>query len=74
MVSKNNIIQINENPHKIHIEYENKVPRHLKYESYRKIIIILKKRKIICLPDILANGGGVVVSYFEWLQNKNKEK
>lgn len=35
---------------------------------------ILKKRKIICIPDILANGGGVVVSYFEWLQNKKKEK
>ncbi|MGB9911295.1 MAG: Glu/Leu/Phe/Val family dehydrogenase [Microgenomates group bacterium] len=33
---------------------------------------ILRKRKIVSLPDILANGGGVVVSYFEWLQNKNK--
>jgi len=30
---------------------------------------VLEKRKIIALPDILANAGGVTVSYFEWLQN-----
>ncbi|MCM8828816.1 MAG: Glu/Leu/Phe/Val dehydrogenase, partial [Candidatus Omnitrophica bacterium] len=30
---------------------------------------ILQERGIIVLPDILANAGGVVVSYFEWLQN-----
>lgn len=30
---------------------------------------ILKKRKIIVVPDVLANCGGVTVSYFEWLQN-----
>ena len=30
---------------------------------------ILQKRKIFVLPDILANSGGVTVSYFEWLQN-----
>jgi glutamate dehydrogenase/leucine dehydrogenase len=27
----------------------------------------------IVLPDIIANAGGVLVSYFEWLQNKNNE-
>ncbi|MBA3680674.1 MAG: Glu/Leu/Phe/Val dehydrogenase [Bacteroidetes bacterium] len=31
---------------------------------------ILDEKKIICVPDILANSGGVTVSYFEWVQNK----
>ena len=30
---------------------------------------IFAKRKIILVPDILANAGGVTVSYFEWVQN-----
>jgi glutamate dehydrogenase (NAD(P)+) len=30
---------------------------------------ILNKKGIIVLPDILANAGGVIVSYFEWVQN-----
>jgi len=35
---------------------------------------ILEERGIIVGPDVLANAGGVVVSYFEWLQNINNEK
>jgi glutamate dehydrogenase len=31
---------------------------------------ILNDRGIIVLPDILSNAGGVVVSYFEWVQNR----
>jgi glutamate dehydrogenase (NAD(P)+) len=34
---------------------------------------ILKRRKIDVLPDIMCNSGGVIVSYFEWLQNKRSE-
>jgi glutamate dehydrogenase (NAD(P)+) len=29
---------------------------------------ILEDRNILVLPDVLANAGGVVVSYFEWVQ------
>jgi len=35
---------------------------------------ILSKKKIVVLPDILANSGGVTVSYFEWFQNIMDEK
>jgi len=31
---------------------------------------VLHKKGVQVIPDILANGGGVTVSYFEWLQNK----
>jgi glutamate dehydrogenase (NAD(P)+) len=30
---------------------------------------ILRKRGVILVPDILANAGGVTVSYFEWVQD-----
>jgi glutamate dehydrogenase (NAD(P)+) len=29
----------------------------------------LAERGVIVVPDMLANGGGVTVSYFEWLKN-----
>jgi len=35
---------------------------------------ILEKKCIIIVPDILANAGGVIASYFEWLQSKEKKK
>lgn len=30
---------------------------------------VLEKNGVVLVPDILANAGGVVVSYFEWAQN-----
>lgn len=35
---------------------------------------MLNDRSVIVVPDILANAGGVVVSYFEWLQNRHAEE
>ncbi len=35
---------------------------------------ILAQRDIDVLPDILVNAGGVVVSYFEWLQNRSAQR
>jgi glutamate dehydrogenase (NAD(P)+) len=33
---------------------------------------ILAERNVHVFPDILANSGGVVVSYFEWVQNRQR--
>ena len=31
--------------------------------------VVLRKKGVVLVPDILANAGGVTASYFEWVQN-----
>jgi glutamate dehydrogenase (NAD(P)+) len=35
---------------------------------------VLARRGAQLLPDILANAGGVIVSYFEWVQDLHSER
>lgn len=34
----------------------------------RRAEAVLERRGIVTVPDVLANAGGVIVSYFEWVQ------
>lgn len=34
---------------------------------------VLNQKGIVVVPDILANAGGVVVSYYEWVQNRSSD-
>jgi glutamate dehydrogenase (NAD(P)+) len=36
--------------------------------------VVLGRRGIEVLPDVLANAGGVTVSYYEWVQNRRSEQ
>ena len=35
---------------------------------------VLESKGVMVVPDILANSGGVIVSYFEWVQNMKNER
>lgn len=61
---------------------ENQITRDIARNVKAKVIVegangpttteadaILNEKGVIVVPDILANAGGVVVSYFEWVQN-----
>ena len=34
---------------------------------------ILRKKGVVIIPDMYANAGGVTVSYFEWVQDLNRD-
>jgi glutamate dehydrogenase/leucine dehydrogenase len=40
----------------------------------READALLHKNDVVVVPDILANAGGVTVSYFEWVQNNSGEQ
>jgi glutamate dehydrogenase (NAD(P)+) len=61
---------------------ENQITSHNAADIHAKLIVegangpttpeadeILRKRGVVLVPDILANAGGVTVSYFEWVQD-----
>ena len=63
---------------------ENQITRHNAAKIKAKIIAegangptttpadaILQENGVLVIPDILANAGGVTVSYFEWVQNRH---
>ena len=70
-------------PAALELEIDEKEARALKCKvivegangpTYPEADTILAERGIDVLPDILVNSGGVMVSYFEWLQNKRSER
>lgn len=64
---------------------ENAIDKHIAQDVSADVIVeaangpitpkgdeVLAERDVIVMPDILANAGGVTVSYFEWVQNRQR--
>ena len=45
-----------------------------KSQTSHEADLILENKNVFVVPDILANSGGVIVSYFEWLQNRQAQE
>lgn len=63
----------------IHAENANNVKAKLVVEAANNPTtpaadIILQKNGVYVIPDIIANAGGVTVSYYEWVQNQANEQ
>jgi glutamate dehydrogenase (NAD(P)+) len=63
----------------IHVGNANQINAKLIVEAANKPVTpeadaVLWSRGIKVLPDILVNSGGVIVSYFEWVQNLSNEQ
>jgi len=63
-----NVIKLSNRPFENLVEME-KVLSQMPGENKAKADKILETKGVIIVPDILANAGGVTVSYFEWVQN-----
>lgn len=67
-------------PHAITIQNANDIRAKLIVEGANGPLtaeadeIINSQKKILIIPDILANAGGVIVSYLEWVQNRQGSK